>query len=85
MSQWLNLDHVLREMQNRLRDERLSDEMRQWLKGVYNDLLYHESTIDDAIWEAKQKSLRNPAFPDDLVGWLDDDFDLPDDEDEEDE
>ena len=39
---------------------------------------------EQLIWEAKNIGVRNPAFPDDLVGWLDDDFD-DDDEDDEDE
>ena len=86
MKRWLNLDAVLDKLRRKMSDERISPEMRDWLNSIYDQLLYHESTIDDAIWEAQQINIRNPAFPDDLVGWLDDDFDYPDDEeDEEDE
>ncbi len=84
MKQWLNLKTVLDKLRRKMADERISPEMRDWMNSIYDQLLYHESTIDDAIWEAKQHALRNPAFPDDLVGWLDDDFDNEEEEDDED-
>jgi hypothetical protein len=37
-----------------------------------------EEEIEDMIRDAEMMGIRNPAFPDDLVGWLDDDFDPPD-------
>ena len=43
-----------------------------------------EDVIEQLIWEAKNIGVRNPAFPDDLVGWWNDDASYPDD-DEEDE
>jgi hypothetical protein len=43
-----------------------------------------EDELEQLIWEAKNIGVRNPAFPDDLVGWLDDDFDDDDDEDHDD-
>ena len=42
-----------------------------------------EDEIEQLIWEAKNIGVRNPAFPDDLVGWPDDDFDDAYEEDED--
>jgi len=83
-NRWRDFDKVLKRLRLRIRDTAISDEMRQWLQDMYNDLFYHRMTLDDIIYEAEQSGIRNPAFPDDLVGWLDDDFD-DDDEDNEDE
>jgi hypothetical protein len=44
-----------------------------------------EEEIEDMIRDAEMQGIRNPAFPDDLVGWLDDDFDPPDKKTDEDE
>ena len=44
-----------------------------------------EEEITDMIRDAEMQGIRNPAFPDDLVGWLDDDFDPPDKKDEDEE
>jgi hypothetical protein len=44
-----------------------------------------EEEIEDMIRDAEMMGIRNPAFPDDLVGWLDDDFDPPDKKKDEDE
>jgi hypothetical protein len=42
-----------------------------------------EEEIDEIVRDAEMQGIRNPAFPDDLVGWLDDDFDPPDKDDED--
>ena len=86
MSRWQDLDYVLQQISEKMHDNNLPQEQRLWFSNLYDRLQNHETSVDDAIWEAKQIGVRNPAFPDDLVGWLDDDFDYPDDEeDEEDE
>ncbi len=41
-------------------------------------------TFEEALIEAKMIGLRNPAFDGDMVGWLDDDFDDSEAEDEDD-
>ena len=41
-----------------------------------------EDEIEQLIWEVKNIAIRNPAFPDDLVGWLDDDFDEEEEDDD---
>lgn len=38
---------------------------------------------EDQLRELRELLYRNPAFPNDLVGWLDDDFGFPDEEDED--
>ena len=53
---------------------------------LINELLHDarvgQKTYNDFIKELEMQLLRNPAFPGDLVGWLDDDFD-DEDEDED--
>jgi hypothetical protein len=60
---------------------------RKDLRYLHKAACDAEEEIDEIIRDAEMMGIRNPAFPDDLVGWLDDDFDPPDkkkDEDEED-
>lgn len=83
MSRWKDLDYVLKQLGSRMQDEGLSPQERLWFNNLYNRLLNLEVDIDEAIWQAKQIGVRNPAFPDDLVGWLDDDFDDEDDDEED--
>ena len=36
-----------------------------------------ESEYDEIIRDILMQGVRNPAFPDDMIGWLDDDFESP--------
>lgn len=83
MSRWLHLKHVLEVISTRIDDKRLGEEERKFLQDIYKRLLWHEIDVEDAIIEAEMLGLRNPSFPDDLIGWLDDDFDEDDEDDEE--
>jgi hypothetical protein len=76
----------LYEISNRIR-ERLKLPItiaeRAFLQKLLQDLnqgIYW--TEEDIRNTAAQFGVRNPAFPGDMVGWLDDDFE-PDDDDEE--
>jgi hypothetical protein len=51
----------------------------------YNLSVMVDSDVDDAVTEAKSIGVRNPAFEGDMVGWLDDDFDDDEDENDKDE
>ena len=52
------------------------------LLDILSDLELGIISADEAIEEAKMIGVRNPAFDGDMVGWLDDDFE-DEDEDEE--
>ena len=75
---WRHLRYVQVVLKNRSKDKRLPKYMRDLYNKLYNRLLWHQDDVDEAITESLMQGLRNPAFPDDLVGWLDDDFDFDD-------
>jgi hypothetical protein len=50
---------------------------RKDLRLLHQKAQEAEDEIDEIIRDAEMMGIRNPAFPDDLVGWLDDDFELP--------
>jgi hypothetical protein len=52
---------------------------RQDYRSLHKAAQDAEEEIDEIIRDAEMMGIRNPAFPDDLVGWLDDDFELPED------
>jgi hypothetical protein len=60
------------------------DRYKRWLIArIMRNVEDGALTFEDALEEAKMIGVRNPAFDGDMVGWLDDDFDDSD-EDEED-
>jgi|GEM_PF-2223027 len=73
------LQEYLKETMSLTQDKYLLDEL-SYLYRLSQDT---ESEYDDIIREAEMRGIRNPSFPDDLVGWLDDDFTYPDDDDDE--
>ena len=75
---WRHLKYVQTVLKNKSKDKRLPKYVRDFYERLNNRLLWHESDVEDAISEALMQGIRNPAFPDDLVGWLDDDFDFDD-------
>ena len=81
---WPNLNYVQDFFKSRMNDQRLPDYAREWYEEIYYRLLWHEHDIEDVIEELLEQNIRNPAFPDDLGGWLDDDFDDDEEEDSED-
>jgi len=52
------------------------------LLDAAQNIMQGQSEYEDQLRELRELLYRNPSFPGDLVGWLDDDFDLPDDEDD---
>jgi hypothetical protein len=46
---------------------------------LYKKAKEAEDDFNEMITDAQMEGIRNPAFPGDLVGWLDDDFSLPED------
>lgn len=49
---------------------------REFLDNLREELILGKAEVDDLIWDAELRGIRNPAFPGDLIGWLDDDFGL---------
>ena len=72
---WPNLKYVQAVLKNKMEDQRLPQYVRDWYEKLYKRLLWHESDVEDMVSEIVDQSIRNPAFPGDMVGWLDDDFD----------
>ena len=72
---WPNLKYVQKVLKNKMEDSRLPQYVRDFYEKLYKRLVWHESDVADAIVEILDQSIRNPAFPGDMVGWLDDDFD----------
>lgn len=66
------------------RDSNMTPNMRRRLLRGMDQIIKGQITYLDKIKELEELLYRNPAFPDDLVGWWDDDASYPD-EDEEDE
>ncbi len=52
--------------------------------NAVEDILQGKAEYEERIQELEEQLLRNPSFPGDFVGWLDDDFTLPDDDDSDD-
>ncbi len=67
-----------------VRNRDMPQHFRKRLLSAIDQLHHGTREYENRIRELEEILNRNPAFPNDLVGWLDDDFDLPDDEDEED-
>lgn len=64
-----------------LKDPYTSAEGRQWAREMLNNLRDAQINYEDALDELRMHSYRLPAFDDDYVGWLPDDFDDEDDDD----
>ena len=80
-----NHEEGLQELFDLAKDANMTPRMRrQLLKGI-DKLIKGQIGYLDRIMELEELLYRNPAFPGDLVGWLDDDFDLPDDDEDDDE
>jgi hypothetical protein len=57
-------------------DPKKRDELRELIDDIDAGAYIYEKRLDDMeMW-----ALRNPAFPGDMVGWLDDDLDDEDDD-----
>ena len=72
---WSDLKYVMAVLRNKAKDTRLPPYVQKFYQNLFDRLEAHEMDLKAAILEAQMQGLRNPAFPDDLVGWLDDDFD----------
>ena len=72
---WSDLKYVMAVLRNKANDGRLPPYIQKFYQNLLDRLKSHETDLKTAILEAQMQGLRNPAFPDDLVGWLDDDFD----------
>jgi hypothetical protein len=69
-----DLERVLRSLYYLARREE-DPEKRALLWQLIERQKYGISNADDLIAEAKMIGVRNPAFEGDMIGWLDDDFD----------
>jgi hypothetical protein len=77
-----NLSRLKRALWHRSQDDN-DPERRKDYRHLHKTASEAEEEIEDMIRDAEMQGIRNPAFPDDLVGWLDDDFDPPDKDDED--
>jgi len=79
-----NYEEGLQRLFDLAKDSKMTLKMRrQLLRGV-DQIIKGQIGYLDRIKELEELLYRNPAFPDDLVGWWDDDASYPDDDDEED-
>lgn len=78
-----NHEEGLQELFDLAKSENMTPRMRRQLLHGIDKLIKGQIGYLDKIKELEELLSRNPAFPGDLVGWLDDDFDSPDDEDED--
>jgi hypothetical protein len=72
-----SLSYLRRALWKRSREDK-DPTKRQDYRYLHKAAMDAEEEIDEIIRDAEMAGIRNPAFPDDLVGWLDDDFDPPD-------
>lgn len=75
---------LLRDVGRRIGMAKDEDEKAN-MKRLYKQLKDIERDVDLMKEDLIEMYLRNSAYPGDMVGWLDDDFDDDEDEDEEDE
>lgn len=69
-----SLQRTLRDLRYIIRESIQSD-ITDAAKSAWGRLKNDIELLEQEIAEAKMVGARNPAFDDDLVGWLDDDFD----------
>lgn len=72
-----NLSYLKRALWHRARESKDPKQKADYYH-LHNAAQASEEEINAMIRDAEMQGIRNPAFPDDLVGWLDDDFTLPD-------
>jgi hypothetical protein len=72
-----NLTYLKRALWHRAMNEKNPTKRKDW-RYLHKAACDAEDEVEDMIRDAEMQGIRNPAFPDDLVGWLDDDFDPPD-------
>jgi hypothetical protein len=72
-----HLAYIRRKLWERFLDSKDPDQRKDY-RHLHKAAQDAEEEIDEMIRDAEMQGIRNPAFPDDLVGWLDDDFDFPD-------
>jgi len=75
---------MLRDIGRQIGMARTKEEEKN-LRRLYGKLKDIEMEVDLMKEDLIEMYLRNSAYPGDMVGWLDDDFDDDEDEDEEDE
>jgi hypothetical protein len=72
-----SLSYLKKALWHRAMKEKNPTKRKDW-RYLHKAACDAEEEITDMIRDAEMQGIRNPAFPDDLVGWLDDDFDPPD-------
>lgn len=71
---------LARKLRKEIKDPKLRDWIDELIDDIQAGIYIHEKRLEDLeMW-----SIRNPAFPGDMMGRPDDDFFDDDDEDEED-
>ncbi len=72
----LEIDRIIVRLSKWLERRDIPPHHREFLENLHEDLMMGKSEIDELLWDAELRGIRNPAFPGDLIGWLDDDFGL---------
>jgi hypothetical protein len=76
------LQHALDDL-NHLVSLEKDERKRWWMVNIISDIEEGKVRADELVEELKMIHLRNPAFDGDMVGWLDDDFDEDDTDDDD--
>lgn len=77
------LENAIQRILDAASKQDLPSDVRINLLRAANEVMNGQSEYEEQLQELRELLYRNPSFPGDLIGWLDDDFDLPDDEDED--
>jgi hypothetical protein len=71
-----DIDTAIRKITEWLEEGTLSEDDRRRLQNIQDNLLLGKLEYEDLLLDAELRGIRNPSFPGDLIGWLDDDFGL---------
>lgn len=69
------LEMLIQMLEDLVNDPTATDEERHIFNQLLNQATAAQREIDDILLDLKTLLYRNPSFPGDMVGWLDDDFD----------
>ncbi len=71
-----DIDTAIKKIIKWLETNQLNADQREKLEDILDDLTTGKMEYEDLLLDAELRGIRNPAFPGDLIGWLDDDFGL---------
>ena len=78
-----SMEALIRDLHWCIAHAKTAEEKQNYRRLMWRSL-NAEDTYEDLIQELKDLMIRNPAFPGDMIGWLDDDFDKDEDDEDDD-